>query len=96
MLIGRRDMSPSRSDSDLDPVRWELLSEMITAAAQGDSNGVHNAARRMGSQVPDDGVIGTYLWFLIHYHVPRHVGHPPTCSGRLALGPGRCRPALHP
>jgi len=78
-------MTTSGSYADLDPLRWGILSEMITAAAQGDSNGVHNAASRMGGEVPDDGVAGTYLWFLIHYHVPRLIGHPPTAADLYQL-----------
>jgi hypothetical protein len=64
----------------IDPVRWQILSEMIIAASRGDKDEVHKAIMRMAKEVPDDGVAGTYLWFLIQYHVAKLLGHQPTAD----------------
>jgi hypothetical protein len=53
---------------------------MIMAASRGDNEGVHKAATRMAREVPDDGVAGTYLWYLVHHRVLRLLGRTPTAE----------------
>jgi hypothetical protein len=82
--IKRRGAQP---DEDLDPVRWGILSEMIIAASRGDRYAGHRATQRLASEVPDDGVAGTYLYYLIHHRVRELSGPRPSAEDlqRLAL-----------
>jgi hypothetical protein len=68
-------------------VRWGILSEMIIAASRGDRYVGHRATQRLASEVPDDGVAGTYLYYLIHHRVRELSGPRPSAEDlqRLAL-----------
>lgn len=71
---GRQNMLEAGSGEGLDQVRRQIVCEMVIAASRGDNDGVHIGATGMAREVPDDGVAGTYLWYLIHHRLLKLLG----------------------
>jgi hypothetical protein len=76
----RRRAQAQASDDGLDPVRWQILCDMISAGSRGDKKAGHAATTRLASVVPENGVAATYLLYLMRHRGFELIGREPTAA----------------
>lgn len=73
-------MNRSQHGDGLDPANWEILCAAVIAAHNGDIAAARAVTRRLDTDVPVDGQAGTYLWYLLRYHVVEMLGRRPSAE----------------
>jgi hypothetical protein len=70
--------APAGPERGLDPVNWEILCAVVTAAHDGNVAAAQAATRRFDTDVPIDGQAGTYLRYLLRHRIVDILGGRPS------------------
>ena len=89
-MKGSRNLSgssrPSSGSVDaLDERKWQILSDGVRAAREGQLDFAQVAARRLAKAVPFDSQISAYVWWLLRYKAAAIAGGRPTASDLHAI-----------
>jgi hypothetical protein len=77
---------PSGGPADaLDERKWQILTDGVSAAREGQLDFAQVATRRLASQVPFDSQISAYIWWLLRYKAVDIAGGRPTESDLHAI-----------
>jgi hypothetical protein len=75
--MDRAALDAFEPEETLSEARWQILSDAIIAAHEGDSDAMRAAAMRLETDVPAEGHAPAYVWYLLRYVIADYLGRRP-------------------